>query len=153
MQSIICLLFISHLLSLSAKCNKWLWKSYFFSIKNSWQRFLTTNFLKKNIFGYEVIETVSRSESRESQFISPCCWWVINGQKLTVFCHSYFSVTNTWSILQTSGALVQGGYGHSSVYDPNTRSIYIHGGYKAFSANKYRLADDLYKYEVDSRMW
>ncbi|XP_029819569.1 attractin, partial [Manacus vitellinus] len=65
----------------------------------------------------------------------------------------FFSVTNTWSILQTSGALVQGGYGHSSVYDPNTRSIYIHGGYKAFSANKYRLADDLYKYEVDSRMW
>lgn len=66
---------------------------------------------------------------------------------------THFSVTNTWSILQTSGALVQGGYGHSSVYDPNTRSIYIHGGYKAFSANKYRLADDLYKYEVDSRMW
>ncbi|XP_064275267.1 attractin isoform X2 [Passer domesticus] len=65
----------------------------------------------------------------------------------------YNLVTNTWSILQTSGALVQGGYGHSSVYDPSTRSIYIHGGYKAFSANKYRLADDLYKYEVDSRMW
>ncbi|XP_009700922.1 PREDICTED: attractin-like, partial [Cariama cristata] len=65
----------------------------------------------------------------------------------------YNLATNTWNILQTSGALVQGGYGHSSVYDPNTRSVYIHGGYKAFSANKYRLADDLYKYEVDSRMW
>uniref|UniRef100_A0A669PG09 Attractin n=1 Tax=Phasianus colchicus TaxID=9054 RepID=A0A669PG09_PHACC len=65
----------------------------------------------------------------------------------------YNLATNTWSILQTSGALVQGGYGHSSVYDPHTRSIYIHGGYKAFSANKYRLADDLYRYEVDSRMW
>ncbi|XP_009978010.1 PREDICTED: attractin-like, partial [Tauraco erythrolophus] len=65
----------------------------------------------------------------------------------------YNVATNKWNILQTSGALVQGGYGHSSVYDPNTRSIYIHGGYKAFSANKYRLADDLYKYEVDSRMW
>uniref|UniRef100_A0A8C3S0Y5 Attractin n=1 Tax=Chelydra serpentina TaxID=8475 RepID=A0A8C3S0Y5_CHESE len=65
----------------------------------------------------------------------------------------YNLATNTWNILQTSGALVQGGYGHSSVYDPNTKSIYIHGGYKAFSANKYRLADDLYKYEVDTRMW
>lgn len=65
----------------------------------------------------------------------------------------YNLTTNTWSILQTSGALVQGGYGHSSVYDTHTRSIYIHGGYKAFSANKYRLADDLYKYEVDTRMW
>ncbi|MGH0152365.1 UNVERIFIED_CONTAM: hypothetical protein FKN15_031581 [Acipenser sinensis] len=60
--------------------------------------------------------------------------------------------TNTWNILKTNGALVQGGYGHSSVYDPKTRAIYIHGGYKAFSANKYGLADDLYKYEVDSRM-
>ncbi|KAJ1213302.1 hypothetical protein NDU88_000940 [Pleurodeles waltl] len=61
--------------------------------------------------------------------------------------------TNTWRILRTNGALVQGGYGHSSVYDPKTRAIYIHGGYKAFSANKYRLADDLYKYEIATRMW
>ncbi|XP_033870460.3 attractin-like isoform X1 [Acipenser ruthenus] len=65
----------------------------------------------------------------------------------------YNFATNTWNILKTNGALVQGGYGHSSVYDPKTRAIYIHGGYKAFSANKYGLADDLYKYEVDSRMW
>ncbi|XP_033891470.3 attractin-like [Acipenser ruthenus] len=65
----------------------------------------------------------------------------------------YNFATNTWSILKTNGALVQGGYGHSSVYHPKTRAIYIHGGYKAFSANKYGLADDLYKYQVDSRMW
>lgn len=64
-----------------------------------------------------------------------------------------FAVKNTWSVLETRGALVQGGYGHSSVYDPQTRSIYIHGGYKAFSANKYGLAGDLYRYEVDKRMW
>ncbi|XP_073442856.1 attractin [Dendrobates tinctorius] len=61
--------------------------------------------------------------------------------------------TNVWEVVVTQGALVQGGYGHSSVYDEPTRSIYIHGGYKAFTANKYRLADDLYKYEVDSSMW
>ncbi|EPY79185.1 attractin isoform 1 preproprotein [Camelus ferus] len=60
---------------------------------------------------------------------------------------------NTWSILQTQGALVQGGYGHSSVYDQKTRALYVHGGYKAFSANKYRLADDLYRYDVDTQMW
>ncbi|KAG9343990.1 hypothetical protein JZ751_012466 [Albula glossodonta] len=63
------------------------------------------------------------------------------------------AATNTWKILKTNGALAQGGYGHSSVYDPKTRAIYIHGGYKAFSANKYGLADDLYKYEVDTSMW
>lgn len=48
---------------------------------------------------------------------------------------------------------MQGGYGHSSVYDPNTESIYTHGGYKAFSANKYKLTDDLYRYEIKTRMW
>ncbi|XP_063781410.1 attractin [Pseudophryne corroboree] len=61
--------------------------------------------------------------------------------------------TNNWEFVKTQKALVQGGYGHSSVYDEYTRSIYIHGGYKAFTANKYRLADDLYKYEVDTRTW
>uniref|UniRef100_A0A670Z9I7 Attractin n=1 Tax=Pseudonaja textilis TaxID=8673 RepID=A0A670Z9I7_PSETE len=65
----------------------------------------------------------------------------------------YNLATNTWSILQTRGALVQGGYGHSSVYDENSNAIYTHGGYKAFSANKYRLTDDLYKYEVRKYKW
>ncbi|OCT96586.1 attractin isoform X1 [Xenopus laevis] len=61
--------------------------------------------------------------------------------------------TNLWEIVPTQGALVQGGYGHSSVYDEKSRCIYIHGGYKAFTANKYRLADDLYSYSVDERKW
>ncbi|KAI1883794.1 hypothetical protein AGOR_G00235240 [Albula goreensis] len=65
----------------------------------------------------------------------------------------YNIATNTWRVLQTGGALVQGGYGHSSAYDPGTRAIYIHSGYKAFSANKYGLADVLYKYDVESSMW
>uniref|UniRef100_A0A7N6C2W6 Attractin n=1 Tax=Anabas testudineus TaxID=64144 RepID=A0A7N6C2W6_ANATE len=60
---------------------------------------------------------------------------------------------NAWSMVSTDGALVQGGYGHSSVFDPGTRAIYIHGGYKAFSANKYGLAGDLYKFDVDKRKW
>ncbi|CAB1335740.1 unnamed protein product, partial [Coregonus sp. 'balchen'] len=46
-----------------------------------------------------------------------------------------------------------GGYGHSSVFDPSSRAIYIHGGYKAFSANKCGLAGDLYKYDVDRSRW
>ncbi|XP_035387515.1 attractin isoform X1 [Electrophorus electricus] len=65
----------------------------------------------------------------------------------------YNIVKNRWSVLETSGALVHGGYGHSSVYDPQTRSIYIHGGYKAFNATKYGLASDLYRYHVDENMW
>uniref|UniRef100_A0A8C5I8W7 Attractin n=1 Tax=Gouania willdenowi TaxID=441366 RepID=A0A8C5I8W7_GOUWI len=65
----------------------------------------------------------------------------------------YDIARNTWNMVSTDGALVQGGYGHSSVFDPNSRSIYIHGGYKAFSANKYGLAGDLYRLDVDRRKW
>lgn len=61
--------------------------------------------------------------------------------------------TNTWDIVETRGAIVQGGYGHSSVYDKTTRSIYIHGGYKTFPGSSNKLAGDLYKYDVDRRMW
>ncbi|KAG5831216.1 hypothetical protein ANANG_G00301470 [Anguilla anguilla] len=61
--------------------------------------------------------------------------------------------TNTWSVPETNGAIAQGGYGHSSVYDRTTRSVYVHGGYKALPANKYGLVDDLYRYEVRSRTW
>ncbi|CAG01262.1 unnamed protein product, partial [Tetraodon nigroviridis] len=65
----------------------------------------------------------------------------------------YDIAKNTWTVQNTFGALIQGGYGHSSVFDPGTRAVYIHGGYKAFSANKYGLAGDLYKYDVDKRKW
>ncbi|XP_038630061.1 attractin-like protein 1 isoform X4 [Scyliorhinus canicula] len=61
--------------------------------------------------------------------------------------------TNTWFVSETKGAIVQGGYGHSSVYNAMTKSIYVHGGYKAFTNNKYGLVDDLYKYTVYSHTW
>ncbi|XP_055502890.1 attractin-like protein 1 isoform X1 [Leucoraja erinacea] len=61
--------------------------------------------------------------------------------------------TNTWFVTETKGAIVQGGYGHSSVYSAATKSIYVHGGYKAFRSNEYGLVDDLYKYTVNSRTW
>ncbi|XP_033882072.3 attractin-like protein 1 isoform X1 [Acipenser ruthenus] len=61
--------------------------------------------------------------------------------------------TNTWLVPETKGAIVQGGYGHSSVYDGMTKCVYVHGGYKALPANKYGLVDDLYRYEVRTRTW
>ncbi|XP_032889833.1 attractin-like protein 1 isoform X1 [Amblyraja radiata] len=61
--------------------------------------------------------------------------------------------TNTWFVTETKGAIVQGGYGHSNVYSAATKSIYVHGGYKAFRSNEYGLVDDLYKYTVNSRTW
>uniref|UniRef100_A0A4W3I8I9 Attractin like 1 n=1 Tax=Callorhinchus milii TaxID=7868 RepID=A0A4W3I8I9_CALMI len=61
--------------------------------------------------------------------------------------------TNSWLVPETKGAMVQGGYGHSSIYDTMTKSIYVHGGYKVFTSNKYGLVDDLYKYTVNTRTW
>uniref|UniRef100_A0A4W4EMR1 Attractin-like 1b n=1 Tax=Electrophorus electricus TaxID=8005 RepID=A0A4W4EMR1_ELEEL len=61
--------------------------------------------------------------------------------------------TNTWLIPETKGATVQGGYGHSSVYDRGSKSVYVHGGYKSLPANKYSLVDDLYRYDVHTRTW
>ncbi|XP_041426077.1 attractin-like protein 1 [Xenopus laevis] len=65
----------------------------------------------------------------------------------------YYLRSNTWLVPETRGAIVQGGYGHTSVYEPVTKSIYIHGGYKALPGNKYGLVDDLYRYEVNTRTW
>ncbi|XP_072533473.1 attractin-like protein 1 isoform X2 [Salminus brasiliensis] len=61
--------------------------------------------------------------------------------------------TNSWLIVETRGARVQGGYGHSSVYDGSSHSLYVHGGYKALSFNKYGLVDHLYCYDVHTRTW
>ncbi|XP_036078037.1 attractin-like protein 1 isoform X5 [Rousettus aegyptiacus] len=65
----------------------------------------------------------------------------------------YHISSNTWLVPETKGAIVQGGYGHTSVYDEITKSIYVHGGYKALPGNKYGLVDDLYKYEVNTKTW
>uniref|UniRef100_A0A672MD10 Attractin like 1 n=1 Tax=Sinocyclocheilus grahami TaxID=75366 RepID=A0A672MD10_SINGR len=61
--------------------------------------------------------------------------------------------TNTWLVPEIRGAIAQGGYGHSSVYDSGSKSVYVHGGYKSLPANKYGLVDDLYRYEVQTRTW
>ncbi|KAM9426169.1 attractin-like protein 1 isoform 2-T2 [Pholidichthys leucotaenia] len=61
--------------------------------------------------------------------------------------------SNTWLVPETKGAIPQGGYGHSSTYDSSSGSVYVHGGYKAFPANKYGLVDDLYRYDVKTRSW
>ncbi|XP_034040368.1 attractin-like protein 1 isoform X2 [Thalassophryne amazonica] len=64
----------------------------------------------------------------------------------------YHIRSNSWQVLSTRGAVVQGGYGHSSVYDEASGCVFVHGGYKAFS-NKYGLVDHMYRYHVRTRTW
>ncbi|KAG7256962.1 hypothetical protein CRUP_037531, partial [Coryphaenoides rupestris] len=70
-----------------------------------------------------------------------------NGEPVMVVFFGYSPV------LWTSGALVQGGSGHSSVYDRPSGYVFLHGGYKALSSSKYGLVDHLYRYHVHSRTW
>lgn len=49
--------------------------------------------------------------------------------------------------------MVQGGYGHSSVYDKASGCVFVHGGYKALGGNKYGLVDQMYRYHVHTKTW
>ncbi|XP_035981975.1 attractin-like protein 1 [Fundulus heteroclitus] len=61
--------------------------------------------------------------------------------------------SNSWQVVSVGGAVVQGGYGHTSVYDEASGCVYVHGGYKALSNNKYGLVDHMYRYSVGTRTW
>ncbi|XP_044070048.1 attractin-like protein 1 isoform X6 [Siniperca chuatsi] len=61
--------------------------------------------------------------------------------------------SNSWQVVSAGGAVVQGGYGHSSVYDEASGCVFVHGGYKALSNNKYGLVDHMYRYHVQTKTW
>ncbi|CAG00348.1 unnamed protein product [Tetraodon nigroviridis] len=61
--------------------------------------------------------------------------------------------SNTWQVVSAGGAVVQGGYGHSSVYDQASGCVFVHGGYKALGSNKYGLVDHMYRYHVHTKTW
>ncbi|KAK2177373.1 hypothetical protein NP493_601g02014 [Ridgeia piscesae] len=89
---------------------------------------------------------------------------VIDGVMYVIFGHSaIYGYLNTvqecnlanfvWTVPVTHGAIVKGGYGHSSVYDPRTLLIYIHGGYHSTSVSSYHLSDSLYAYNPKKHTW
>ena len=61
--------------------------------------------------------------------------------------------SRTWSILNTTGALVKGRYGHSSVYDESTGLILVHGGYHSQTFSAYVLSDALYAFSPNTSAW
>lgn len=66
----------------------------------------------------------------------------------------YFtSVTGVWSLPDSKGAIVKGGYGHSSVYNADTKRIYVHGGYLSGSQTMYYLSDELHSFDPVNREW
>ena len=64
-----------------------------------------------------------------------------------------FAASSTWNVPKTDGAIVKGGYGHSSVYDEMRGLMYIHAGYLSGSLSNYHLSDSLYSYDPHRRYW
>ena len=53
----------------------------------------------------------------------------------------------------TTGALVQGSYGHSSVWDPLTKKIYVYGGYQSENSSNYGSTDAFYSFDPILKLW
>lgn len=62
-------------------------------------------------------------------------------------------MTKSWNLPETRGALVKGGYGHSSIYDYVTKLIYVFGGYHSLGASDTLLVDLLYGYNPRFKSW
>ncbi|KAG0432378.1 hypothetical protein HPB47_020896 [Ixodes persulcatus] len=60
--------------------------------------------------------------------------------------------SDKWEIVQTRGAIVKGGYGHSSVYDPVERQVLVFGGYHSQTTTGV-VVDCLYAYRPSERLW
>ena len=65
----------------------------------------------------------------------------------------YHFLTGEWSIIETLGYPVKGGYGHSAVLDDLTNKIYVYGGYRSDSNNAARLSDVLYSFDHSFSRW
>lgn len=65
----------------------------------------------------------------------------------------YSFVTKMWNLVETRGAFVKGGFGHSSTYDYTTKLIYVFGGYHSLGSSDTVLVDLLYGYNPRHKSW
>lgn len=65
----------------------------------------------------------------------------------------YYFGTREWTIVETKGFPVKGGYGHSSAFDPFTQKIYVYGGIVSESESTQVLNSKLYSYEPSTSIW
>ncbi|XP_074598114.1 attractin-like protein dsd isoform X2 [Brevipalpus obovatus] len=88
---------------------------------------------------------------------------IVNDKMIVIFGHSpvygylnavqeYDFSHNSWTLVETSGALVRGGFGHSSSYYPEKDLIYVYGGYHSSSSDP-QLVDLLYSYSPTRKTW
>ncbi|KAK7083088.1 hypothetical protein SK128_015194 [Halocaridina rubra] len=59
---------------------------------------------------------------------------------------------NSWSALETRGAVVNGVYGHTALWDPTTSLVYIHGGLRSVKATSH-VVPDLMTFDPVKLVW
>lgn len=62
-----------------------------------------------------------------------------------------FTETGKWSIYTTPTEIIAPSYGHSSVYDPVGKLIYVYGGIASVGSDK--LSTALTSYDPKARIW
>ena len=65
----------------------------------------------------------------------------------------YHFGTREWSIIETNGYPVKGGYGHSAVFDKSNKKIFVYGGYVSLSSTSSQLSNSLYAFDIHASRW
>uniref|UniRef100_A0A8D8ZS86 Attractin-like protein 1 n=1 Tax=Cacopsylla melanoneura TaxID=428564 RepID=A0A8D8ZS86_9HEMI len=65
----------------------------------------------------------------------------------------YYFGRREWTVVQTNGYPVKGGYGHSAAYDSLSQCIYVFGGFVSESSSGAALSNKFYKYNPDKKTW
>ncbi len=89
---------------------------------------------------------------------------VITNRMIVIFGHSpkygyldtvqqYHFTSKEWSILETSGYPVRGGFGHTSVWDDITNRIYVYGGYVSTASTAAQITNDIYSFDPMQAKW
>ena len=89
---------------------------------------------------------------------------VISNRMIVIFGHSpkygylntvqmYHFGVREWSIIDTKGYPVKGGFGHSSVWDEINQKVYVYGGYVSMLSTSASITDELYSFDPQDNRW
>ncbi|XP_060806928.1 attractin-like protein 1 [Amyelois transitella] len=65
----------------------------------------------------------------------------------------YYIEEGVWASAPTTGWPARAGFGHSALYDPLSRRVYVHGGLVSESEAAQAPSSALFEYNVDTRVW
>lgn len=65
----------------------------------------------------------------------------------------YHFGSKEWSVVETDGYPVKGGFGHTAVWDDITQKIYVYGGFISTSSSGAAITDQVYAFDQVKRRW